>query len=119
MNKERYNQIVDEVCENFEKWYNEHSGKEDYTGYYVPTKEEFIRLIKTNPEFSEKWGLKIEERELSLEERRALVTQEMFNQIYNGGGPESLSHSEINQWNIPTKLLKITYKGTKIESYEY
>jgi thymidylate synthase len=40
----------------FEKWYNEHSGKEDYTGYYVPTKEEFIRLIKTDVDFAKKWG---------------------------------------------------------------
>jgi thymidylate synthase len=40
-------------------------------------------------------------RELDLEERRKMVTQEMFNQIYNGGGPETLSHSEIDQWNIP------------------
>jgi thymidylate synthase len=40
----------------FEKWYNEHSGKEGYTGYYVPTKEEFIRLIKTDDEFAKKWG---------------------------------------------------------------
>ena len=40
----------------FEKWYNEHSGKEDYTGYYVPTKEEFIRLIKTDDEFAKTWG---------------------------------------------------------------
>jgi hypothetical protein len=40
-------------------------------------------------------------RELSLEERRKMITQEMFNQIYNGGGPETLSHSEIDQWNIP------------------
>jgi thymidylate synthase len=39
-------------------------------------------------------------RELDLEERRKMVTQEMFNQIYNGGGPESLSHSEIDQWGI-------------------
>jgi thymidylate synthase len=42
-------------------------------------------------------------RELSLEERRELVTEEMFNQIYNGGVPDSLSHSEINQWNVPTR----------------
>jgi thymidylate synthase len=42
-------------------------------------------------------------RELSLEERRSMVTQEMFNQIYNGGGPESLSHSEIDQWGIPRR----------------
>jgi thymidylate synthase len=56
--------LVDNDChiwdgdayKNFEKWYNEHSGKEDYTGYYVPTKEEFIRLIKTCDEFAKKWG---------------------------------------------------------------
>jgi thymidylate synthase len=40
-------------------------------------------------------------RELSLSERREMVTQEMFNQIYNAGGPETLSHSEIDQWDIP------------------
>jgi thymidylate synthase len=45
-------------------------------------------------------------RELDLEERRKMVTQEMFNQIYNGGGPESLSHSEIDQWNIPRTELR-------------
>lgn len=45
-----------DAYKNFEKWYNEHSGKEDYTGYYVPTKEEFIRLIKTDDEFAKKWG---------------------------------------------------------------
>ena len=56
--------LVDNDCniwngdayKNFEKWYNEHSGKEDYTGYYVPTKEEFIRLIKTDDEFAKKFG---------------------------------------------------------------
>jgi thymidylate synthase len=39
-------------------------------------------------------------RKLSLSERREMVTQEMFNQIYNAGGPETLSHSEIDQWGI-------------------
>jgi thymidylate synthase len=42
-------------------------------------------------------------RDLTLEERRAMVTQEMFNQIYTGGSPESLSHSEIDQWDIPKR----------------
>jgi thymidylate synthase len=37
----------------------------------------------------------------SLDERRAMVTQEMFNEIYNGGDPSTLSHSEIDQWGIP------------------
>jgi len=40
-------------------------------------------------------------RALSLDERREMVTQEMFDQIYNAGGPETLSHSEIDQWDIP------------------
>jgi thymidylate synthase len=40
-------------------------------------------------------------RVLSLGERREMVTREMFNQIYNAGGPETLSHSEIDQWDIP------------------
>jgi thymidylate synthase len=40
-------------------------------------------------------------RPYSLDQRRSMVTQEMFNEIYNGGGPESLSHSEIDQWNVP------------------
>ena len=47
--------LLDEAYKAFEKWYNEHSGKEDYTGYFVPDKEEFIRLIKTDDLFSEKW----------------------------------------------------------------
>ena len=40
-------------------------------------------------------------RELSLGERRKMITQEMFNQIYNTGDSSTLSHSEINQWDIP------------------
>jgi thymidylate synthase len=40
-------------------------------------------------------------RELDLDERRAMVTQEMFNQIYNAGDSSTLTHSEIDQWDIP------------------
>jgi thymidylate synthase len=42
-------------------------------------------------------------RELDLDERREMVTQEMFNQIYNAGDSNTLSHSEIDQWNVPTR----------------
>jgi len=42
-------------------------------------------------------------RELDLDERRKMVTQEMFNQIYNAGDSSTLSHSEIDQWNVPTR----------------
>ncbi len=116
MNKERYNRIIDDAYKNFEEWYNEHSCKEDYTGYYVPTKEEFIRLIKTDPEFSEKWGLKIDEMELSTQERN-----EWFQIHLNGNNPFMKSDwkdFELDQQNIPTKLITLEYNNEKIEIYE-
>jgi hypothetical protein len=42
-------------------------------------------------------------RELDLDERREMVTQEMFNQIYTAGDSSTLLHSEIDQWNVPTR----------------
>ena len=39
-------------------------------------------------------------RVLSLEERRKMITPWMFDQIYNAGDSSTLSHSEIDQWNI-------------------
>ena len=80
------------------------------------TKEEFIDRCKTNPEFSEKWGLKIEERELSLEERNEIRDMQYFkknlHQALKG------SDTKIDWENIPTKLITLTYKDTIIESYE-
>ena len=80
------------------------------------TKEEFINKIKTDSEFSETWGLKIDERELSLEERN-----KWFQINLNGNNPFMKSDwkdFELDQQNIPTKLITITYKENKIESYE-
>ncbi|CAB4154449.1 ThyA Thymidylate synthase [uncultured Caudovirales phage] len=42
-------------------------------------------------------------RELDLDERREMVTQEMFNQIYTAGDSSTLSQSEINQWDVPAR----------------
>jgi hypothetical protein len=71
------------------------------------TKEEFINKCKTDTEFSEKWGLKIEERELSLDEELEYMMGKVFSE-------EALTH----QVNVPTKLITITYNDTKLESYE-
>jgi len=81
-----------------------------YPNYVHYSQEEFIKKCKTDPEFSEKWGLKIEERELSLEERRKLANYDS----------EFISPMTVESWdrnNIPTKLITTT-KITKIESYE-
>ena len=63
MNKEKYNQIIDEV---YEKYHQENKHVM-YLTFLL--KEEFINKIKTDTEFSEKWGLKIEERDMTWEER--------------------------------------------------
>jgi hypothetical protein len=129
MNKEQ-EELLDAAYKAFEKWYNEHSGKEDYTGYFVPDKEEFIRLIKTDDLFSEKWGLTIEERELNLDERAKLHpnpenfydihgTFSISNSIEDSNFPDKdWLHEQFDKHNIPTKLITIIYNDKKIESYE-
>ena len=109
MNKERYNQIIDEVYENFEKQCIPGTGKK-------MSKEEFINICKTNPEFSKNCGLKIEERELSLEERKRIYEMEYTNdiEVENNHWLES----KLKTRNIPTKLITLTYNNEKIENYE-
>ena len=66
MNKERYNQIIDDAYKNFKNNFpmKKSNPPKDYINSkgQLLTKEEFINKIKTDDEFSEKWGLKIEER---------------------------------------------------------
>jgi thymidylate synthase len=62
------------------------------------------------------YGFQVYTRELSLEERRSLVSQEMFNRIYNGGGPDTLSHSEINQFNVPTRSISLMWSQRSVDT---
>jgi hypothetical protein len=87
------------------------------------TQEEFINKCKTNPEFSENWGLKIEERELSEEERLNTLTQNEQRLIYER--VQSFKNVRrkklkdfLDEQKIPTKLITITYNNETIESYE-
>jgi len=111
-----------------------HEFYEDETVKRSYTQQEFINKCKTDIEFSEKWGLKIEERELSLEERLLLadkinkeIRQDLYtyafnNPIYTGGidqRPDDVErHNLLSDLNIPTKLITIKYNDKKIESYE-
>jgi hypothetical protein len=103
-------ELLDEVYKNYLSYIHDVVQRENqiYGDWYG--KEEFINKCKTDPEFSEKWGLKIEERELSLEERRKLAN---YDSVF-------VSPMTVESWdrnNIPTKLITTT-KITKIESYE-
>jgi len=75
------------------------------------TKEEFINKCKTDTEFSERWGLKIEERELSQDERYDLLTQQMTKL-------RAIRDEDYINYNIPTKLIAVTHNNKTIESYE-
>jgi hypothetical protein len=91
--------------------YREHCLEQSKYLRHGGTIQEFIDKCKTNPEFSEKWGLKIEELELSWEERF-----ELFKKQNNGSHP--YDNEMLDDYNIPTKLITITYNDKTIESYE-
>ena len=126
MNKEQ-EQIIDEVYETYNKEIirqreiqKEEVNRLRSQGKRVKvsliellSKETFINRCKTNPEFSEKWGLKIEERELRYEERIKLYEEKT-----NLSTTYILSVKEtLDKHNIPTKLITITYNNETIESY--
>ena len=110
MNKEQ-EQIIDSE---YNKWIAEYWNNRIYPNQN--DKEEFINRIKTNPEFSETWGLKIEERELSTQERN-----EWFQVHLNGNNPFMKSDwkdFELDQQNIPTKQITLEYNNEKTYYYE-
>jgi hypothetical protein len=151
MNKEQQ-ELLDKAYENYlnkaknytteDLFYNKLSGVGDiiegmlsaYTRDFIPySKEEFINKCKTDTEFSEKWGLKIEERELSLEERLEIADKfntliredcltkthhpdetEEFKLIYRHAWLDSLGPNVVPE----RKLITITYNDKTIESYE-
>ena len=109
---------IDEAYKNYLKHNNEvdnywiKKNPEIESRWKPYSQEEFINKCKTDSEFSEKWGLKIEERELGESERLLIFLNEA----------ESLTipttTEELDNYEIPTRLITITYNNEKIESYE-
>jgi hypothetical protein len=129
MSNERYNQIIDNAYNNYTqtKIIKTDSGETHISpsGHYNGmAKEEFINKIKTNPEFSEKWGLKIEERELTYEERVKIACKQENGIIpivpmYGDWDPTKEKMNQfLNENKTPTKLITLTYNNETIESYE-
>ena len=125
MNNEQQH-IIDEAYKNY--WISTNKAKYDNLDCLVKQeagslsvlrlyyKEEFINKIKTDTEFSERWGLKIEELELSLEERIIFAGYDYENR--GGIGWNMLKESVDLDNSIPRKLITITYNDKKIESYD-
>ena len=127
MSKERYNQIIDDAYKNFKNNFpmKKSNPPKDYINSkgQLLTKEEFIDKCKTDNEFSEKWGLKIEERELILKERVDIFNLKMIKegirtQIATVDVNEEYWRSNLNEIDIPTKVITVTYNNETIEIYE-
>ena len=127
MNKQRYNRIIDDAYKNFKNNFpmKKSNPPKDYINSkgQLLTKEEFIDKCKTDNEFSEKWGLKIEERELILKERVDIFNLKMIKegirtQIATVDVNEEYWRSNLNEIDIPTKLITVTYNNETIEIYE-
>ena len=138
MNKEQQH-IIDEVYEKYIQntpenhvigsdsdplklsmvWKRKNDSSSGYPILERLTQEEFINKCKTDSEFSEKWGLKIEERELSWDERADLSREKRRHSwTWQNWSEEEMEWRMNNDWNIPTKLITITYNNETIESYE-
>jgi hypothetical protein len=131
MSKEKYNQIIDEVYEIYinKLNYNEKDchvddliNKPNKT--FVPyNQDEFTNKCKSDPEFSEKWGLKIEERKLSLQERSFLANSNHYEvsqniKMFVRVDSDHTLHEYLDDEDIPTKQITLTYQNEKIEVYE-
>ena len=123
MNKEQ-EQIIDEVYGNFIKSYTCKDNEIilppfDYINDdgNLMSKNQFITNIKYNYWFSETWGLKIKERELSAVERMEYYGKHFMKETDSKTFDE-LCQIDYDKLNIPTKLITLTYNNETIENYE-
>ena len=113
---DRIKGYLDGCLVEFDGEYEHFSNPSFQYGYRTHTQEQFINKCKIDPEFSEKWGLKIEERELSLEERKRIYEIEYTNdiEVQNNHWLES----KLKTRNIPTKQITLEYNNEKTYYYE-
>ena len=116
MNKEQEG-IIELVGQEYTKWFYDNavpsvSGKPILNGEWILTRGEFINKCKTDSEFSKKWGIKIEERELDMMERWAIADLTPNMEEFD------FANYMCDKHNVPTKLITITYNNKRIESYE-
>jgi hypothetical protein len=128
MNKEQQ-KLLNEAYKNYSKKMMYHpvenwlDDENDEKTYRQLSQEEFINKCKTDLEFSEKWGLAIKEQELSDEERMKTLTKNEQRLIYERVQSFKNVRSKklkdfLDEQNIPTKLITISYNDKTIESYE-
>ena len=125
MTDARYAMFIDKAYRNYCNTYPDAEKTFQYEGSNIEvrklTHQEFINECQTNDDFANRWGCKIEIKELSLEERvehycsQNWVLEHLKDSLRKQT-PEQQT-SVLSVANIPTKLITITYNNKKIESY--
>jgi len=113
LSKKEQQELLDEAYENYCKSFENQTLIEQYSFDTDPmTQFMFINKCKTDKEFSEKWGLTIEERELSLEERATI-----WDNTHNPAG-NIFTHNQYDENNIPKRAISLRYNHKTITNYE-
>ena len=124
MNKEQHELLLAAYNNYLNEWLKENP---PFSGPYTDkclSQEDFINKCKTDPEFSKKWKLTIEEQELSDDERYNLLPdtekRSFIVAIIPGVeyGEEVKYTLDTFYKHVPTKIITITYNDKTIDSYE-
>jgi hypothetical protein len=94
---------------------------DDFMNASILSQEEFTNKIKTDNEFAKQWGVVYEERKLSEDERLNLVPNKevIIEAANNFANFEDRTVKDfLDELNVPTKSISITYNNKIIESYE-
>jgi hypothetical protein len=121
MKTEDFNKIVDEV-------YNHYLETHQDEPFILQeemdlSKEDFIKKVTNNYGFGQLFGISLNERELSLDERFRIayknldLRKELESQSKMLHYPDG-HNKAMDEANIPTKLITIKYNDKTIESYE-
>jgi hypothetical protein len=117
MNKEQQ-ELLDEAHNNYlnkcldKKWMKKNVFFDGSSNHHLYLQQEFINKCKTDTEFSERWGLKIDERELDMMERWKIADLTPNMEEFD------FANYMCDKHNVPTNLIKVTYNDKTIESYE-
>jgi len=117
--KNRFNEIIDMVYNKYDKLFDSY-----YPPFSAPypkrlTKEELIEEIKNGGEVIQEYelGVKIVERELSIEERLDLASKTYS--VFDPFDFYEVSHKEIDElYPVPSKDIIIEYKNETVSYYE-
>ena len=108
---------LDNCLVEFDGYYEHFLNPTFQYGYRPHTNEEFINKCKINSVFSERWGLKIVERELSIEERLGLASKTYS--VFDPFDFYEVSHKEIDElYPVPSNEIKLEYKNETVSYYD-